>query len=89
MHMLLVIVGGILLLAVFALFGKLWGGDLPGIAAGAKLFVPVWLVIALINMWVGVARAGYTVAQELPILLVVFAVPAIVAAVAIWQLAKG
>ena len=31
------------------------------------------------NMWVGVTRAGYTVMQELPILLVNFAVPAAIA----------
>jgi len=85
MHMLLVIAGGIVLLGVFTLFGKLWGGDFSGAAAGANLFIPVWLVVALINMWVGVTRAGYTVAQELPILLVVFAVPVVV----LWQLAKG
>lgn len=89
MHMLLVITGGIVLLGIFALFGKLWGGELAGVATGARLFVPVWLGVALVNMWVGVTRAGYTVAQELPILLVVFAVPAIVAAIALWQLAKA
>ncbi len=89
MHMLLVIAGGFLTLGVFVLFGKLWGGDLSGIALAAKLFVPAWLVVALVNMWVGVTRAGYTVAQELPILLTVFAVPAIAAAVVIWQLAKS
>ncbi|WP_207490322.1 hypothetical protein [Brucella pituitosa] len=86
MHMLLVIVGGILLLAVFSLFGKLWGGDLSGVTAAAKLFIPVWFVIALTNMWIGVNRAGYTVAQELPILLGVFTVPVIVSAITIWQL---
>lgn len=89
MHMLLVITGGIVLLGIFALFGKLWGGELAGVATGARLFVPVWLGIALANMWVGVTRAGYTVAQELPILLVVFAVPAIVAAIALSQFAKA
>ncbi|QOG07397.1 hypothetical protein IGS74_03900 [Aureimonas sp. OT7] len=89
MHMLLVIVGGAVLLGVFVLFGKLWGGDLAGIAMGAKLFIPAWLAVALVNMWVGVTRAGYTVAQELPILLVVFAVPAALAAVLAWQLARG
>ncbi len=87
MHMLLVIVGGVVLLGVFALFGKLWGGDVAGIAIGAKVFIPVWLAVALVNMWVGVTRAGYTVAQELPILLVVFLVPAIVGGIAIWQVA--
>lgn len=89
MHMLLVIVGGAVLLGVFALFGKLWGGDLPGMAAGAKLFIPAWLAIALVNLWVGVTKAGYTVAQELPILLIVFAVPSALAAFVAWQLARG
>ncbi|MFW7355182.1 MAG: hypothetical protein ACODTL_04435 [Brucella sp.] len=46
MHMLLVIVGGVVLLSVFALFGKLWGGDITGVATGAKLFTPVWLWFA-------------------------------------------
>lgn len=89
MHMLLVITGGAVLLGVFALFGKLWGGDVAGIAAGATVFVPVWLLVSLTNMWVGVTKAGYTVAQELPILLGVFAVPAALAAVLAWQLARG
>ncbi|KKX25054.1 hypothetical protein [Rhizobium sp. LC145] len=89
MHMLLVITGGVLLLGVFALFGKLWGGDVAGITTAAKVFVPVWLAVALVNMWIGVAKAGYTVAQELPILLVVFAVPAVIAGLVAWQLTRG
>ncbi|WP_157019587.1 hypothetical protein [Mesorhizobium xinjiangense] len=88
MHMLLVIIGGVLLLGVFALFGKLWGGDVAGVAAAVKVFVPVWLVVALVNMWVGVNKAGYTVAQELPILLVVFALPAVIAGLVAWQGAR-
>ena len=89
MHMAAVIVGGLLLLGVFSLFGRLWGGDVAGVIAGAKIFMPVWLAIALVNMWVGVTRAGYTVAQELPILAVVVAVPVATAAVTIWQLTRG
>lgn len=88
MHMLLVMAGGVILLGVFALFGKLWGADVAGIAAGARLFIPVWLVVAITNMWVGVTKAGYTVTQELPILAVVFIVPAILAGGIAWQLAK-
>ncbi|PKA45017.1 hypothetical protein N2599_32550 (plasmid) [Rhizobium sullae] len=89
MHMLLVIIGGVVLLGVFALFGKLWGGDVAGVATAAKAFIPLWLAVTLVNMWVGVTRAGYTVAQELPILLVVFAVPAALAAVVAWRLVRG
>ena len=89
MHMLLVILGGAVLLGVFALFGKLWGGDAAGVALGAKVFVPVWLAIALVNMWVGVTKAGYTITQELPILLVVIIVPVGLAALVAWQLTKS
>ncbi|MFN4172238.1 MAG: hypothetical protein ACK4GW_10850 [Pseudorhodobacter sp.] len=88
MHMVSVIVAGLLLLAVFALFGRLWGHDTASIALGARWFIPVWGLIALVNMWVGVTRAGYTVMQEAPILAVVFAVPAAVALILSWQIVK-
>lgn len=86
MHMLLTIVGGVVLFGCFALFGKLWGGDVASVVLGGKWFIPTWLVISLVNMWVGVTHAGYSVQDELPILLVVFAVPAALAAVAIWRM---
>lgn len=89
MHMLMVITGGGVLLGVFLLFGQLWGGTASALATAAKIFIPVWLAVSLTNLWVGVNKAGYTVAQELPILAVVFAVPAVAAAIAAWQLAKG
>ncbi len=89
MHMLMVIAGGIVLLGVFLLFGHLWGGTTPALATAAKVFIPVWLIISAANLWVGVNRAGYTVAQELPILLAVFAVPAAVAAIVIWQFVRS
>lgn len=89
MHMLMVVVGGVVLLGVFLLFGQLWGGTTPALATAAKLFIPVWLLISVANLWVGVNKAGYTVAQELPILLVVFAVPAAVVCIAVWQFARS
>ncbi len=87
--MLQVIFAGILLFGVFLLFGKLWSGDAQGYIIAAKIFIPVWFVIAAANMWVGVTKAGYTIAQETPILLVIFAVPAAVAGLTIWQLARS
>ena len=89
MHMLLVIVGGLALLGVFTLFGWLWGASTAGMALAAKAFVPVWLLVATANLWVGVAHAGYSVREELPILLVVFAVPAAAAAVTVWWLSRA
>ncbi|QNM97546.1 hypothetical protein [Chitinimonas koreensis] len=89
MHVLLVIVGGTVLLGLFLLFGKLWGNDAAAMALAAKLFLPVWLAVSVANLWVGVHHAGYGLREELPILLLVFAVPAALAAAAIWRLAQG
>ena len=88
MHMAMVIAGGIVLLGVFLLFGKLWGGDALGSATAAKIFIPVWLAVAIVNLWVGVSKAGYTIRDELPILLIVFALPAAAAAFAIWHFSR-
>ena len=89
MHVLLVIVGGIVLLGVFVLFGWLWGASAAGMALAAKAFVPAWLAVAAINMWVGVSHAGYSVREEFPILLGVVARPAVLAALAVWWLGKA
>jgi hypothetical protein len=37
-------------------------------------------------MWIGVSKAGYSVAEELPILALLFAVPAAAAVLVRWQL---
>ena len=89
MHVALVISGGLLLLCVFVLFGWLWGASAAGMALAAKVFVPAWAAVALVNMWVGVSHAGYTVRQEAPILVLVFLLPAIVAGIVTWQLSRG
>lgn len=86
MHVLLVIVGGCALLGVFLLFGHLWGPDAGWPAKAALAFVPVWLAVAVANLWVGVQHAGYGLREELPILLLVFAVPAALAAGVLWWL---
>jgi uncharacterized membrane protein YwaF len=89
MHMLLTILGGVLLLGVFLLFGHQWGANAPSVALAAKVFVPVWLAVAIANMLVGVYHAGYTVRAELPILGIVFVAPAALAALAIWYFSKS
>jgi hypothetical protein len=86
--MAMVIGGGFVLLGLFMLFGKLWGGTTPDLALAAKVFIPVWLIVSVTNLWVGVTKAGYSVRDELPILLVVFAVPAVVAGILIWRLVR-
>lgn len=88
MHGVLVIVAGLLLLAVLALFGRLWRQDAAGIALATRLFIPVWTGVALVNMWVGVTRAGYSIAQELPILALVIAVPVLLALALAWPMGR-
>lgn len=83
MHTIMVVSGGLALLAVIAVLGK-FGGF--GVARAALWFIPIWLVVAAINMWVGVSRAGYPVSAEFPILLLVFAIPAAIALLVHWKL---
>ena len=78
MHTIMVITGGLVLLAIFCLVGRSRGDD-AGMARTAIAFIPVWLVLSIVNLAVGVVSAGYTVMQELPILVPVFGVPALVA----------
>ena len=85
MRTLIIIVGGLVLLAVAALVGRWLGGaDARSMVPAAQIFIPVWLVVALVNLWMG-TRAGYSVAEELPIFLLIFAVPAGVAALVWWK----
>lgn len=85
MHTVIVVAAGFVLLAACAVAGRLLGGA-SGIATAALVFLPVWFIGAGINMYVGVRRAGYTVAEEAPIFLLVFAIPAAVACFTWWRL---
>jgi hypothetical protein len=49
------------------------------------MFIVLWLVAALVNLWIGASRAGYTVLEELPIFLLIFALPASLAAYVWWK----
>lgn len=73
------------MLGLFALVGWWLGGAPQSTITAAKIFIPVWLAVALFNMWVGVSRAGYSVAEELPVLVVIFAIPAVAAGFVWWR----
>ena len=87
-HTIKVIAGGFGLLIVCLLLGR-WIGGAAGLATAAKVFVPIWLIGAGINMWIGVSKAGYSVAEEAPIFVLVFAVPAAVALGVLWRLSRS
>ena len=81
-----IILGGFLLLGLCLLAGR-WLGGSSGAAldTAARIFIPIWLAAAGLNMWVGVAKAGYSVAEELPIFLLIFALPAAAAGFVWWK----
>ena len=73
----LFLIAGLLLLGAALLLGRLFSSHYPGATFVATIaYVALWLIIAGANMWVGVAKAGYSVTEELPIFLLIFGVPA-------------
>jgi hypothetical protein len=82
----LFLLSGLLFLAASVLLAKLFSANYPGATMVATaVYVALWLVIAGANMWVGVAKAGYSATEELPIFLLIFGLPAAVAVVLKWK----
>jgi hypothetical protein len=80
----LIILAGFIFLAIAVLLARQFGAN-KAMALAALLFIPLWLAAALINMWIGVTRAGYSVGEELPIMLVIFVPPAALAGFLWWK----
>jgi hypothetical protein len=76
MHTLLMTSAGLVLLALLVGAAKLLGSSSWTIGRATRLFIPVWLVIAIGNMLVGMYSAGIPFLTELLVLVVVFGVPA-------------
>jgi len=82
----IVIVVGLLLLVLCNLAARILdGSSTHALIMASKVFIPVWFCVALVNLWAGVTRAGYTLAEELPIFLVIFVIPAGAAALVWWK----
>jgi hypothetical protein len=80
MHILIVILGGFVALAAFH-FGYRFAGLAP--AAGAALFIWVWLAASVLNGFVGVYKADIPVINEVGAFVLIFGIPAAAA----WYLA--
>ena len=77
-----ILFAGVLLLGCVAILGRLFTPNYPGLPNLACWgFITAWLALTGFNMWVGVAKAGYSVSDELPVFLVLFLLPAAVALV--------
>lgn len=71
----------ILAIGFAILAAALWAANaLGGKRRAAMMFIGLWLVATLANLYVGTTH-GYTVMEELPIFLLLFGLPA---AAAIW-----
>ena len=75
------VVGGLAALGVFILAAKLLGRSA---ADGARIFILPWLAASVINMLIGVYWASVPLNTEIPVLAVVFGVPAAIA----WYLSR-
>ncbi len=84
MHTLIVIGYGLCLLGICLLVGRILGSSRASLRRAALVHLPLWFIGAAVNMWIGVTRAGYSVADEAPIFLIVFAVPAAIALL-VWR----
>ena len=75
MHTVLAVSSGLVLLGVFLLVAHLVTAIT--LLAAIKVFIVIWLVVSLLNLWGGVSHGGYSLLEELPMLLLVFGIPVI------------
>ena len=86
MRTLLFLFAGFLLQAAFLVLARLFSGNVPAATTWATTaYIVIWFAVATTNMWIGVSKAGYSVLEELPILLLIFGLPAAVAVVIKWK----
>jgi hypothetical protein len=82
----LFLTSGLLLMASLLIVAKLFSEHFPSAPNWVLAFgLSLWLAVTAANMGIGVAKAGYSVTEELPILLLLFGVPAAVAVLVRWR----
>jgi uncharacterized membrane protein YwaF len=85
MHTLRLTLIGLILLSVFVFItAQINQRNNRRAVNGAGIFIWVWLVVSTLNFIVGVVVAGYSVATEVAVHVVVFGLPAGVA----WYLSR-
>jgi hypothetical protein len=82
----LILMAGLFLLAALAIVGKLMSEHYPAATSLALyVFLALWLLATGFNLWIGVSKAGYSIGEELPIMLLLFALPAGAAILLKWK----
>ncbi len=69
---------GFVLLGLCLCLGWFTGGA-SRLGVAALVFIALWFIATAVNLYIGVTRAGYSFMEELPIFLLLFGVPAVVA----------
>lgn len=83
-----ILASGLLMFGSLFLYSRLFTQHFPAAASIATYaFMALWLAAASFNMWVGISHAGYSLREELPIMLLLFALPASVAVIVHWKFA--
>jgi len=86
MRTVFVLVSGLLMFSSLFFYSRLFVQHYPGaVTIVTYSFVVLWLAATVFNMWVGISHAGYSFREELPIMLLLFALPAVVALVVRWK----
>lgn len=86
MRTVLFLTSGLLLMASLLVIAKLFSEHFPSAPDLAlALGLSLWLAVTVANMWIGVSKAGYSVAEELPILFLLFVAPAAAAVLVRWR----
>jgi hypothetical protein len=87
MRTLIIILIGFVLWAACLGVAKLFSSsNQSSMTTATTAFIVIWFLVAAGNMWMGVARAGYSFQEELPIFLLIFLLPAAVALFVRWKL---
>ena len=81
----IVIAAGFVLWGICLGLAKVASARTLSMTAATSIFVVIWLGAAALNMWIGVAKAGYSFREELPIFLIIFLLPAVPAVFVNWK----
>ena len=86
MRTILFLTSGLLLMASLLIVAKLFSEHFPSAPnLAVAIGLGFWLAVTGANMWIGVSKAGYSVTEEMPIVVLLFAVPAAVAVLLRWK----
>lgn len=86
MRTLIFLTAGFLMLAACILVARMFTAHYPAaIKWSILLYALLWFGVTAFNMWVGINKAGYSFAEELPIFVLLCGVPIAIAVFLKWK----